>query len=77
MQTKVFPAKMIRLSTTKNKDSIIRPTLDAGGIALAVLLLPLFRAMLVKLTTTLAKEERKSKQRYKFKTQSEHNGFVS
>ena len=75
MQTKVFPAKMIRLSTTKNKDSIMRPTLDAGGIA--VLLLPLFRVILVKLTTTLAKEERKSKQRYKFKTQSEHNGFVS
>ena len=75
MQTKVFPAKMIRLRTTKNKDSIIRPTLDAGGIA--VLLLPLFRAILVKLTTTLAKEERKSKQRHKFKTQSEHNGFVS
>ena len=53
----------------------MRPTLDAGGIA--VLLLPLFRAILVKVTTTLAKEERKSKQRYKFKTQSEHNGFVS
>ena len=45
VQTRVFPAKITRLSTPNKRDSTIKPALVAGGTGV-VLLFPLFCGML-------------------------------